>query len=314
MSSIHGVIIVNKPPGLSSSDACQRVKRLLRLRKVGHLGTLDPLATGVLPLCINEGTKLVQFLMHGDKEYVATMQLGIATDTQDSQGKVVSRSDAIPRDRDLILQAIEQFRGQILQMPPMFSALKHNGVPLYKIARKGSEVPREQRRVTIYEIEAIAIDPPQVTLRVVCSHGTYVRTICHDIGSRLGCGAHLVSLHRVRNGAFHIREALSLDDVAACRAEDLCEKHLISSRQALNGLPEVTVTSAVEQKIRSGMQVALRDVSADGCRAMCSGQKIKVLSAAGDLIGVVESLVDTATEPDWTSATRAWKTIRVFIN
>jgi len=311
---MHGVIIVNKPPGLSSSAACLRVKRLLRLRKVGHLGTLDPLATGVLPVCINEGTKLVQFLLHGDKEYIATLKLGIATDTQDSQGRVLSRSDAIPQDCALIVRTIEQFRGDSLQMPPMFSALKHNGVPLYKLARQGAEVPRQARKIRIDAIAVTDMDLPQVTFRVVCSHGTYVRTICHDIGSRLGCGAHLISLHRVRNGGFHIGAALSLDDVAACGAEDLCERHLISARQALHDLPEVTVTAEVEQKIRSGLQVPLRDISAEGRRAMRSGQKIKVLSTEGNLIGVVECLVDTAQEPDWTSAARAWKTIRVFMN
>jgi len=311
---MHGVIIVNKPSGVSSSKTCLRVKKILGLRKAGHLGTLDPLATGVLPLCVNEGTKLVQFLLRSEKEYIAGMQLGIETDTQDSQGKILRQSDNIPRDNDRIIEVFQEFKGEIFQIPPMFSALKRNGVPLYKIARQGGWVPRKHRKVIIHDIEVLKIDIPQITFRAVCSQGTYIRTLCHDIGQRLSCGAHLTSLERVRNGAFHIRESVNMEDFETCSRKDFINKHLISSKDALYELPEVVVSEQIDQKIKNGVHITLNDLSNLDVPKMDIGQQMKIISCRGSLVGVVESLVNEDIRISGNDNIKAWKTLRVFLN
>jgi len=311
---MDGVIVVNKPCGLSSSDACLKVKKILGLRKAGHLGTLDPLATGVLPLCINEGTKLVQFLVKSEKEYIATLQLGIETDTQDSQGAIVRETGDVPRNHTAIRAVFEAFRGELMQTPPMFSALKRNGTPLYKIARRGGWVHREQRKVVIHDIEVMRIEIPYVVFRVVCSHGTYIRTMCHDIGRRLLCGAHLTELKRVRNGSFHIRESVSLDEFDMFSREELIEKYLIPAKDALQGLPELTADSLLEQKIRNGAHITLQDIKSRGLSGFHRGQQIKILSLQGSLIAVVESLVSESTSDHCSDTVKAWKTLRVFLH
>lgn len=311
---MNGIIVINKPFGLSSSEVCLKVKKILGLRKAGHLGTLDPLATGVLPLCINEGTKLVQFLLKSEKEYIGILQLGIETDTQDSQGKILRKTDNIPKDKDRIVEAFQQFKGEIFQTPPMFSAIKRNGVPLYKIARKGGWVPRKQRKVVIYDIVVLKIDIPHVIFRVVCSHGTYIRTLCHDVGQRLFCGAHMTKLTRVRNGPFHIRESVNMEDFEACSRGDLIEKHLILPKDALNGLQEVVVSDTMEQKIRNGLQITVNDIANLDLTKVKIGQQIKVISCQGSLIGVVESLVNEDMSISCNSSMKAWKTLRVFVN
>ena len=309
---MDGVIVVNKPAGITSSDVCLKVKKLLGIRKVGHAGTLDPMATGVLPLCINEATKLVQFIMTGEKEYIGTLRLGIETDTQDRQGKIIKETDAIPLDHGRIKEAIHAFTGEVLQLPPMFSALKRNGVPLYKIARKGESVPREQRKISIYEIEVLAIDLPQVTLRVACSHGTYVRTLCHDIGQKLECGAHLTGLERTRSGAFLLQGAVSMDALESSGREEIIKKYLISLPDALKKLPAVVVDEAMERKIRNGASITLDDISTLSLPGVNRGQQLKVLSFRGSLIGVVETLAHEGMSILGDMQMQAWKTLRVF--
>ncbi len=309
---MNGVIIINKPSGLTSSDACLKVKRTLGLKKVGHLGTLDPLATGVLPLCLNEGTKLVQFLLKSDKEYAGTMKLGVETDTWDSQGKIIGVSSSLPADPELIQRVFQDFRGESLQTPPMFSALKHKGVPLYKIARKGGWVHRKQRKIFIGDIEVLDIDLPHVVFRVACSHGTYIRALCHDIGTRLSCGAHLTGLKRIRNGAFHINNAISLDDFENCSREELTQKYLIPSKDALQGIPEVVVNNEMEEKIRRGIQPTVADIADFNTPKMTAGQQIKIISAQGSLVGIVASLVNGDIKTSGNEYMKAWKILRVF--
>lgn len=312
---MDGVIVVNKPRGLSSSDACLKVKRALGFRKVGHLGTLDPMATGVLPLCINEGTKLVQFLMKSEKEYLATMRLGIETDTQDSQGKVLRETELVTRDHAVIKKVFGEFRGELFQLPPMFSALKRNGVPLYKIARKGGSVPREKRSVFIRDLEILEIDIPHIAFRVTCSHGTYIRTLCHDIGKRLNCGAHMTGLERVRNGMFHIQESLEMTDFEARTRNGIIEEHLISPKDALNGMPEVVVGRALEKKIRNGGQVTAEDIAGLDLPSEAKGRRqMKVIAEYGGLIGVVQSLEEDSPGEGGEPGARAWKTLRVFLS
>lgn len=292
---------------MTSHEVCASVKRLFRFRKVGHLGTLDPIATGVLPLCVNEATKLVQFLMFHDKEYRCTMELGVTTDTHDSQGTVIARCEDIPRDPELIRLVLEEFCGELWQLPPMFSALKHSGVPLYKLARTGKTVQRQMRRIRVSEIELVALDIPRVVFRVVCSAGTYVRTLCHDIGQRLGCGAHMADLERVRNGSFHISAAVTLDELMELPPEKALERYLIPMSVALGSLPEITVDEKIEQKLRNGSPVTVGDV-----RKLCmpyasEERRLKVLSCRGRLIGIVEQI--PSSEGD---NMPAWKTLRVF--
>ena len=311
---MNGIIVVDKPSGISSSDACLKVKKTLGVRKVGHLGTLDPLATGVLPLCVNEGTKLVQFLTRCEKEYIGTLRFGIETDTQDSEGKILGTSDNIPHDRNAILNTFMSFQGEIFQTPPMYSAIKCNGVPLYKIARKGECIPRKQRKVTIYDIEVLKIHIPHVTFRVVCSSGTYIRTLCADIALKLSCCAHLTGLERVRNGDFHIKQSLKIEDFKSCSRQDIIEKHLILPIDALRKMPEVIADATMEQKIKNGVQVYTRDLATHNLSEQKTGEQVKILSASGNLIAVVELLVDFDILLSYDPDTKAWKILRGFSN
>ena len=197
------MLVLDKPPGMSSNDAVQKVKRLFAAQKVGHTGSLDPLATGVLPLCFGEGTKFSQFLLSSDKRYRAEIILGVATDTGDSDGQVIAEADASGVTQTDVETALEQFRGEISQVPSMYSALKHNGQPLYKLARQGIEVEREARTVTVYSNELTDFAPQRITLELHCSKGTYVRTLAEDLGQRLGCGAHVSGVRRTSTGPYN---------------------------------------------------------------------------------------------------------------
>ncbi len=204
----NGILVIDKPQGWTSHDAVAHVKAKLKAKKVGHLGTLDPLATGVLVLVLDAATKHAASLGTGVKEYVALCRLGEATDTYDSEGKVTKAGDPAGLTQEEIVKGLDAFRGRIMQVPPMYSAIKSKGSPLYKLARKGIIIEREAREVEIFEIEALGYDPPILRFRVVSSGGTYVRSICHDLGERLGCGGHLTGLRRTRSGAFRIEEAV----------------------------------------------------------------------------------------------------------
>ncbi len=208
---IEGVLVVDKPGGMTSHDVVATVKRRLGAKKVGHLGTLDPLATGVLPLVINRATKFATVFQGGVKEYIARMKLGEATDTYDAQGKVVASRSTDSIIKEDIERVLAGFVGSIEQVPPMFSAVKRGGVPLYKLARAGVVVEREPKQVEVFELEILNIEMPHVEFRVAASRGTYVRSICHDAGEQLGVGAHLVMLKRTRSGSFTIKDAVELN-------------------------------------------------------------------------------------------------------
>ena len=312
MCGMDGVLLLNKPAGCTSHDVCQRVKRKLKAAKVGHTGTLDPMATGVLPLCINSATRLVQFLMFGEKEYAGRMRLGMETDTQDIEGSVLSTHDAALPERGAIAEACAVFRGDILQTPPMYSALKRGGVPLYRLAREGKTVEREPRRVTVYELDVLACELPDVSFRVVCSHGTYMRTLCHDIGRRLACGAVLSGLERVRTGGFHVRDALPLDALDLLSVEDIRRDHLIGLGDALRGLPEVVVEDSMAVRLRNGLSLTPCDMSRLDVPAAPGGQLLKIRLSGGGLVGVVRTIA--AYDPAIFSghSASAWKTVRIF--
>ena len=210
---IHGILNLNKPPKITSRQAVDHVKRLLNVKKAGHGGTLDPDATGVLLICLGSGTKLFEALQAGTKEYEGAFTLGITTDTLDANGQVTKTLDASQVTPDQIRFVCQKFIGEIEQMPPMFSAVKHKGKPLYKLARRGIEVERRPRQVSIESIELLLFSLPEVRFRVVCSKGTYIRTLASDIGTALGCGAHLSELTRTRSGVFTIESAYTFDSL-----------------------------------------------------------------------------------------------------
>lgn len=213
-NQINGVLLLDKPLGLSSNSAIQRVKYLLNAEKVGHTGTLDPLATGLLPVCLGEATKFASYLLDGDKEYIATAQLGVVTDSGDAEGNIVA-TNAVATNLAMIEQAISQFRGEITQVPPMYSALKHNGRPLYEYARASITIERPSRNVTIHELELLSYEPTleQIQFRARVSKGTYIRTLAEDIGNSLGCGASLIGLRRTHSNLFSIDAAYVLDEI-----------------------------------------------------------------------------------------------------
>lgn len=204
-----GVLVIDKPQGWTSHDVVAHVKRKLKAKKVGHLGTLDPLATGVLVLVINGATKYSSQLDTGAKEYLTVARLGEETDTYDREGKVVASSDTAAVTEDGIRSALDSFRGRIRQVPPMYSAIKSGGTPLYKLARKGVTIEREAREIEVYSLEVLKIEIPVVEFKVLCSRGTYLRSICHDLGRLLGTGAHLQELRRTASGDFSVDEAVS---------------------------------------------------------------------------------------------------------
>src|SRR5919198_724523 len=227
-----GVLLVDKAEGMTSHDVVALVRRKLQIRRVGHCGTLDPIATGLLLITVGRGTKVQDLLMSEDKEYVGTFVLGVTTDTQDRQGEVIQRRPVPALDENQIRTAFEKFRGDFYQTPPMVSAKKHGGVPLYKLARQGKVVEREPRLVHVYRYTIDQITLPEIDFSVLCSKGFYVRTYVHDIGEALGCGAHLKELRRTRSGRFDLSRAVTVEEIKNATREDLLKRML--------SLPEVS--------------------------------------------------------------------------
>lgn len=213
---MNGIINIYKEAGYTSFDVVAKMRGILKIKKIGHTGTLDPDATGVLPVCIGNGTKLVELFADHDKEYIAELMLGVATDTQDLSGTVIKES-TVNVTCEQVSEAIMSFIGDCMQVPPMYSAIKVNGKKLYELARAGKEVEREARKVTFHEIEILSIELPVVKIRVSCSKGTYIRTLCNDIGEKLGCYAAMKSLKRTRVGVFDIKEAITLEELELYR-------------------------------------------------------------------------------------------------
>ncbi len=233
---MHGLLLIDKSAGMTSHDVVRQIRRIFHTRKVGHAGTLDPLATGVLPVAIGDGTKILQFLLAEDKTYRATFTLGTTTDTLDAEGEVLLERP-VPVFTETSLEGIfALFRGEIEQIPPMYSALKQNGVPLYKLARQGKTVERKARQVSIDRLELISHDQQTITIEVDCSKGTYIRTLVSDIGEQLGCGAHLSALRRLKSGDFAITECVTLDTLGGL---DCPEAELLSLDSALRNYPTV---------------------------------------------------------------------------
>ena len=277
---MNGILLIDKPQGMTSHDVVRRVRRLLRTRRVGHTGTLDPLATGVLPVAVGEATRIVQFLMEGDKTYRAVLKLGETTTTQDAEGEVLERHPVAGITAETVIAAARSFEGVIRQLPPMYSALKKDGVPLYRLARQGIEVERESREVRIDRLQILDVDLPLITLEVDCSKGTYVRTLCHDLGIALGTGAHLVALRRTRSGSFTEAECVTLEQL---ETDGTVAPPFLSVDEALRGMPALEVDAEATRRLADGIPPALASLpAAPGCP---EGETVRLMHA-GTLLAI----------------------------
>jgi len=254
---IHGVFLLDKPQGMSSNDIMQKVKRIFQANKAGHTGALDPLAAGMLPICLGEATKFSQFLLDADKRYLVTAKLGERTDTSDAEGQIVETREVKVKTPE-ILTALEQFRGDILQVPTMFSALKHNGKPLYEYARQGITVEREARPITIFELNFIEYNAPYLTLEVHCSKGTYIRTLVDDLGEVLGCGGHVTMLRRTAVADYPTEKMLdwhALQRLAEQQDLALLDALLLPMDTTVAKLPALTLNESQTQGIGFGQRI-----------------------------------------------------------
>ena len=273
------IINLNKPKGITSQQAVTRVKKLLGVRKAGHTGTLDPMATGVLLICLNEATKVSRFLLDKDKTYRARLKLGERTDTLDADGKLIETRDVPPFTPGHVVSVAEQFVGKIMQKPPMYSAVKRNGQPLYTLARKGIEVERAERPVEIYNIKLLQIDLPYVDIAVSCSKGTYIRTLCDEIGLMLGTGAHITALERTSIGAFTLGASVTFDRLGQGISDDApC---VSSIDHALSDFSELMLDETDCNKARNGIPL-----SRDLVNEIPDNAHIRLKDPSGSLLGI----------------------------
>lgn len=286
---MDGVLIVDKPAGLTSHDVVACVRRLAQERSVGHLGTLDPMATGVLPLVLGRFTRLAQFYNSADKRYRGTIRFGFSTDTYDSDGTPSGLEQKVDLSLEEIRSVASRFRGTLDQLPPPFSAKKIAGVPAYKLARKGKDVSLERRPVEVKEFEITAWDPPLAGFRAWVSSGTYVRTLAHDLGQVLGCGAHLASLARTAVREFALEEALSLDDLKEAARSGVLEQLCLHPRLVLPEFPAVTAPPESLTKIRHGSAVNLPEFSKAGLVRVFAGQR--------ELVAIARRVAGTLFQP-----------------
>tara|TARA_Y100000758_G_scaffold162467_1_gene115222 strand:+ start:1632 stop:2549 length:918 start_codon:yes stop_codon:yes gene_type:complete len=283
--NINGIVVLDKANGLSSNAALQEVKRLYEANKAGHAGSLDPLATGVLPVCLGEATKVSQFLLDSDKRYRARIKLGIRTDTGDSEGSIIEQNEGISVSRKAIERALTKFKGEVEQVPPMHSAIKMNGVPLYKLARKGIAVEREPRLVTLYQICLVEFVNSELELEISCSKGTYIRTIADDLGQILGCGAHVIELRRTQAGVFTEKDSISSEELALekeNRGLDKIDQFLIPMDRAIQDLPEVNLPSITASHVKNGQAVLVRHLPKNGLVRMYEDEQFIGIGSIDD--------------------------------
>ena len=251
-SELNGIIVIDKPAGMTSAKVVAKVKKILEAAKVGHTGTLDPFATGVLICCVNQATRLARFFLEGAKRYEGLLRLGISTDTQDATGQVTARTPVPPVGNDRLAEVFSRFEGRQWQQPPVYAALKHQGQPLYKLARQGVPVQKPPRQVTISALRIVDIALPDIRFEVACSAGTYIRTLCSDIGRVLGCGAHLVELRRTASCGFGLAEAVPLDDLQEVCSASHPATRLVPMAKALRHMPTWVAGESVLNQIRHG--------------------------------------------------------------
>lgn len=286
---LHGVLNVNKPDGWTSHDVVQRIRSVLRTQKVGHAGTLDPHATGVLPILIGKGTKVAQYLLGWEKEYVAVLQLGQRTDTQDAWGRVLQESPIDSLSEERVRSAFGIFQGSIQQVPPMYSAVKIGGQPLYKKARKGHTIDRPAKTVEIHDLEILRLELPEVAFRVVCSKGTYVRTLCSDIGDLLKVGGHLRWLQRRRVGPIHFDQALELETLREGFEFSRLHGAFWELDQVLERFPAVEVDLEEARKVLHGNAISWSRIfmkNSDSAMVAENGNRVRVKQKNGQLLAL----------------------------
>ncbi|GAB4570655.1 MAG: tRNA pseudouridine(55) synthase TruB [Anaerolineae bacterium] len=277
---VFGFLNLNKPVGPTSHDVVARVRRLTHVRKVGHAGTLDPLASGVLVICLGPATRLSDYAMHTTKQYRATVRLGAVTDTYDAEGQVVAEYSVPALDRAAIEAALARFQGEIEQVPPMYSAIKQGGKKLYELARAGQEVARPPRKVTIEHIELVTLDLPELVLDVTCSSGTYIRSLAHDLGAALGTGAYLAGLVRTASGPFHIQDAVTLEDFEDAVQAGNWRQLVLPPDIALQALPAVHLTPEQAAGVLHGQGFPAPATASSEARAYDDrGQFVAILRA-----------------------------------
>ncbi|MGD9393544.1 MAG: tRNA pseudouridine(55) synthase TruB [Dehalococcoidia bacterium] len=281
---MDGILNINKPWGKTSFSIVSLVRRLSGERRVGHAGTLDPAATGVLPVCLGQGTRVVEYLVASPKAYRAEIELGVATDTHDATGTIVSRGDPSKVTKKKLLSALESFRGLIEQTPPMYSAVKHEGKPLYELARSGIQVPRKSRKRWVYRLELLDWHSPVATIEVECGKGTYIRSLADDLGQLLGCGASLKSLTRLRCGIFTIEEAITIARLEEGFRHGYWQQFLYPIDSVLSGWGAVVVDDAAAEAIKNGRPTALEGAELP---ASVAGNRCRVYSRDGVFLAVL---------------------------
>ena len=286
---LSGVLNINKPKGLTSHDVVSRMRRISGQRRVGHAGTLDPMATGVLLLCLGQATRVCEYLMADRKVYRAAVRLGISTDTHDSEGQIVDQADCGHITRQQVEGILAEMVGSLEQVPPMYSAIKHQGTPLYRLARRGEIVHRKPRRVVIHALELLDWSPPQLEARIDCSKGTYIRSWARDLGQRLGCGAHVTSLTRLASGRFKLSDALTLEQIEQAAKQGELAQLLLPLDAALQSFPAVTVGHDLASRIRFGQRVQLPDAP--------QGRLLRAYATDGGLLALLRSNADGEWQP-----------------
>lgn len=293
---MDGLINIYKEKGFTSHDVVAKMRGILHMKKIGHTGTLDPDAEGVLPVCIGKGTKLCSLLEDHDKTYRAVLLLGVETDTQDVSGQILDQKP-VSVSEERILSVLDEFRGEIMQVPPMYSALKVNGKKLYEYAREGKVVERKARPVTIYELTVEKLELPRMTLTVRCSKGTYIRTLCHDIGQALGCGGCMESLIRTRVGNFHLEDAITLSELEEKRDSNHLESCVMTVEKVFSVLPAASACKQYDVLIHNGNRIRdfmLKEKPEKG--------QIRMYDSSGQFIGVYE----------WDSVKKDYKPLKMF--
>jgi len=288
---VHGILLLDKPAGLTSNEALQKVKRLFNARKAGHTGSLDRGATGLLPLCFGEATKFSSFLLDADKHYVAACRLGLETTTGDAEGETVREAPVPALERDDIERVLDGFRGEIEQIPPMYSALKHKGRRLYELAYEGVEVEREPRPVTVYRLELLEFDGGEIVIDVLCSKGTYIRTLAEDIGRALGCGAHISRLRRTGSGPFREDEMVTMEELEklAAAGSAALDRRLLSIDTVIREMPRVEMAETVAYYLRQGQPVIIPHAPTEGM--------LRIYTEDREFLGVGEVLDDGRIAP-----------------
>jgi tRNA pseudouridine55 synthase len=287
---VNGIIVIDKPGNISSAGVVRFVKKTLNADKIGHAGTLDPFAEGVLICCLNQATRLAGFLLQAKKKYAAVLKLGEETDTQDFTGTIVSTAKPVDVSPQAIENVFNEFAGPIEQLPPVYSALKHKGVPLYKLARRGRPMQKPPRRVQIYNIRIQEIALPLVRFEVTCSAGTYIRTLCADIGKSLGCGGHLTALKRLESSGFTLNQSVSMPELEKLRNSTDLSNRIISMADALPDMPKFCADTQLAEKIRHGKLISTRELTGpngDG-GTLSAGSEIKIVDWDGDLIAILK--------------------------